>query len=134
MSNIVNFADFQKKKEPPSWEEMCRSVVDDIVFDWEKMASHNKLNEYFKSFAPSLVKEELNYMSDLNAIARLEQIIGIWPSIYFPSALNDEQIGWVVVFKIDGKATMTIPLANEAYARCFAIIMFLKLKRALLQT
>ncbi len=134
MSNIVNFVDFQKKKDPPSWEEICRSVVDDIIADWEKMASHNKLNEYFKSFAPAIVKDELNYMSDLSAIARLEQIIGISSSIYFPSTLNEEQIGWVVGFKIDGKSAMTISLANEAYARAFAIIMFLKLKRALLQS
>lgn len=133
MTNVVNLSDF-RRRPPLVWDDVVARVVDDICIEWERMARNNRLNEYFKSNAPSFMVDGVNYMSDLNGLSSLEYKINHSPTIHPPQSLGRDQIGWIVSFRVEDNQAHTIELASEPYARAFAIIMFLKLKRALLQS
>jgi hypothetical protein len=112
-------------------ESVIEASLDFIQHDWEKMAKYNRLNEFFKrSLANSIDhKSKENFMSDLNAVAKLELNFEFFPAMYSPGTRAEKQMGWVVEFKVGDVKVCTPELASEAYARCFAILLFLKTKR-----
>lgn len=135
MSNVIDFtARRLAKQKPPKTQtvnSLYQAALDFLLGDWQKMAKTNRLNDYFKRSISSTVDLgcKVNYMSGLNDVATLEMNHQLFPIIYFPGTLKREQLGWIVSFKIGDTAVMTPELATEAYARCFAIMLFLKLKR-----
>jgi hypothetical protein len=120
-----------KEKPQVTWASIKEAAQDFLLTDWEKMARNNRLNEYFKRSLANQIDHgsKVNYMSDLNEIAALELNLELYPMIFFPGTLNGTQQQWVVQFKLDKETVCTPELASEAYARCFAILLFLKVKR-----
>lgn len=139
MADVIDFtARLQAKtaaqKIAPTILQLTVDAVDFLLGDWEKMARSNRLNDYFKSSLPSLIDQEtrVNFMSDLNEIAKLELKLDLFPMIFFPGTTRQEQLGWVVQFKVDDDTICTPEMASECYARCFGVLLYLKVKRAAL--
>ena len=132
MGNVIDFTARRLKEQPKpvTMEELMANAVDLLLIDWEKMARNNRLNDYFKKSVPQVDKDtKTNYMSDLNEIAALELNIELFPMVFFPGTVDRKQLGWIVQFFL-GKTRISTPeLASETYARCFAILMYLKMKR-----
>lgn len=132
MGEVVDFTARRLKEKPKkvTIEELHVRAIEYLLGDWEKMARNNRLNDYFRQSVPQIDSStKINYMGDLNEIAALELNIEHFPVIYFPGTNDRKQLGWQVHFFI-GKTRLATPeLASEAYARCFGILLFLKVKR-----
>lgn len=131
MSNVIDFTArrLRETAKPVTMEDLMGKAIEFLLSDWEKMARNNRLNDYFRTSLPSLVDDKSNYMSDLNAIATIELNIDLFPMVFFPGTIERKQLGWIVQFFIGKERISTPELASEAYARCFSILLFLKLKR-----
>jgi hypothetical protein len=135
MGEVVDFTARRLAKQQPlkqiTWDQVRAEAIDFLLGDWEKMARNNRLNDYFKRSLSSTIDHgsKVNYMSDLNEIATLELNMELYPMIYFPGTISGQQHGWVVKFKLEKETVSTPELASEAYARCFAILLYLKVKR-----
>jgi hypothetical protein len=133
MGDVVDFT-ARRLKIPPKVVTMS-DLFDDathyLLADWEKMARNNRLNDYFRSTVPNLrhISEKTNFMSDLNEVAQLELNIELFPMIFFPGTTDRKQHGWIVQFFLGKEKLSTPELASEAHARCFAILLYLKMKR-----
>lgn len=133
MGEIVDFT-ARRLKIPVKVVTMA-GLLDDathlLLADWEKMAKINRLNDYFRNTVPNLrhISEKTNFMADLNEVAQLELNIELYPMIFFPGTTDRKQHGWVVQFFLGAEKISTPELASEAYARCFAILLYLKMKR-----
>lgn len=49
--------------------------------------------------------------------------------VFAPGTTEDEHPGWVSAFTMADFYVETPPMVCEAYARCFCILLFLKVKR-----
>lgn len=139
MAEVIDFtarrqAKNAEQKNAPTILQLTVDAVDFLLGDWEKMARSNRLNDYFKSALPSLIDKEtrVNFMSDLTAVSNLELNLDLFPMIFFPGTTREEQIGWVVQFKVGNDMICTPEMASECYARCFGILLYLRVKRAAL--
>lgn len=104
--------------------------IDFLLGEWEKMARHNRLNDYFKRALPNLIDygSKTNFMADITAVAGLEMNLGLFPTMFAPGTRDPKQLGWCVAFKVGDYLCVTPELAGEAYARCFSILLYLKVK------
>ena len=129
-SNIINLADRRKKPvEKPSSQDLVSFCIDEILSHWGKFARDNHLNDYFIQSVPSWTQPSVNYLEDLSSIAGIELKIGLEPQVSAPGFVGDNQPGWVSSFKLNGLVVLTPFMASEQYARCFGVLLFLKLKR-----
>lgn len=139
MGDVVDFTARrlakQASKPKATMEFIVAESTDFLLGEWEKMARHNRLNDYFKRSLPNLIDygSKTNFMVDLTAVAALELNLNLFPVMWSPGTHGEKQIGWVVQFKLENHIVLTPELAGEAYARCFAILLFLKVKRAALE-
>ena len=135
MGEVVDFTArrLKEKPKPVTMEELMAKAIDFLLTDWEKMARNNRLNDYFRQSLPNLIDsgEKTNFMGDLNEVAALELNIELYPMVFFPGTTDRKQLGWIVQFFLgkNNERISTPELASEAYARCFAILLYLKLKR-----
>ena len=111
-------------------QDVAFDAVDFLLGDWEKFARKNRLNDYFKQYFPNFIDadSQVNYMRDLTEVAALEAKIGMASIVFFPGTLEPIQIGWVVRFKLADQEITTPDMASECYARCFALLLYLKVK------
>jgi hypothetical protein len=134
MADVISFADHRKTPlEKPTVQELIEFVTEEITGHWEKFASNNRLNEYFIQCTPSWSRAKVNYLQDLNALAGIEQKIKLEPQIIAPGFGIDNPLGWVAAFRLNGEVVATPYMLSEPYARCFNILLFLKLGRELQQ-
>lgn len=131
----VDFANRRNKlneKSSVSFETIVAESTDFLLGDWERMARNNRLNDYFKQSLPNFIGSDsiVNYMSDLTSVSKLELNFDLYPVVFFPLTLSPDQLGWSVRFKIGSFDACTPPLATECYARCFAILLYLKIKHS----
>lgn len=137
MSNVIDFTAhrLREKKKATTIVELAAKATDFLLSDWEKMARNNRLNDYFRNSLTHSIdpNSKVNFMSDLNEIAALELNLDLYPMVFFPGTMQPKQIGWVVCFLLGKEKIATPDLATEAYARCFAILLYLKLKRDALE-
>lgn len=133
MSNVIDFTAhrLKEKRKATTIVELSAKATDFLLGDWEKMARNNRLNDYFRNSLTHAIdpNSKVNYMSDLNEVAALELNLDLYPMVFFPGTLQPKQIGWLVQFHLGKEKISTPELATEAYARCFAILLYLKLKR-----
>jgi hypothetical protein len=126
-----------KRAEPEkrSIVDLAGDSIDSIESDWLKMTKKNRLNDYFKASLATIIGNENddNFMFDLNPVSRIESKIGLYPQVYAPGTLNPKQIGWIVQFFVGEERVSTPERAYETYARCFGILMYVRLKRAALE-
>lgn len=137
MGEVVDFTARRLKEQPKpaTMETLMVKAIEFLLTDWEKMARNNRLNDYFRSSLPNLIDQtaRVNFMSDLNEVAALELNLELFPMIFFPGTTDRKQLGWVVQFFLGKERISTPELASEAYARCFAILLYIKLKRDALE-
>lgn len=135
MADIIDLASRRKPelKEvlKPTLKDLALQCVDEIQGNWEKFARNNRLNEFFIQSIPTWADAAKNYLEDLNALSGVEQKIGLDPQIIAPGFSPDNSLGWLASFRVNGQTVTTSWMVSEQYARCFNILLFLKLKRAL---
>ncbi len=136
MGEIVDFTARRNKKNEaskklPTLAEITVDAVDFLLGDWERMARGNRLNDYFKAALPSFIDQEtrVNFMSDLNEVAKLELKLDLFPMVFFPGTIGKEQLGWVVQYRVGEELVCSPEMASECYARTFGILLYLKVKR-----
>jgi hypothetical protein len=130
MADVIDIAS-RRKPAPPTLQELSQACIDEIQANWEKMARGNRLNEFFIQSTPSYSQPSINYLEDLNSLSTVELKIGLDPQVVAPGFSPDNALGWVGAFRLNGIVVATPFLVNEQYARCFNILLFLKLKRSL---
>lgn len=134
MANVINIADRRKApSEKPTIEELAEACVDEISTNWERFARSNRLNDYFMNSVPTWTVPGVDYLTDLNALSLIETKVGLSLELASPGSAGEAQLGWIAAFKLNGTRVMTPFMLSEAYARCFNILMFLKLGRELTQ-
>ena len=134
MADVINLSDHRKPSvEQPTIGQIAAECSEEIAGNWEKFARNNRLNDYFVSSTPSWSLNNTNYLADLNALALIESKINIVISVCAPGHSGVSQLGWVSTFNINGTKVSTPFMVCEAYSRCFNILLFLKVGRALTQ-
>ena len=131
MTKIINLADFRKpvKEKEIDLASLAQSCIDDISINWANAAKINRLNEFFLQSTAGYSSPDLNYISDLNHVSSLEHKIKLQLVLKSP---QDGFIGWVAGFAFGDVIIETAPVHfSENYARCFNILLFLKLNREL---
>jgi len=132
MSNVIDLFESRKKRpEPPTLEVLAEQCIDEISENWERFAKNNRLNDYFISSVPVWAQPKVNYLSDLNAISSIENKVNLALILHAPGTSSSSRLGWVAAFDVNGVQIETPIMMCEAYARCFNILLFLKLSRAL---
>lgn len=133
VSNVIDLFERKKLAEPPSVQSLALQCSEEIAENWERFARNNRLNDYFLSSVPVWALPQVNYLSDLNAISSVENKIHLNAIINAPDTSGGSHLGWIAAFEINGLRVETPVMMCEAYARCFNILLFLKLGRALTQ-
>lgn len=134
MSNVIDlFAGRRKPAAKLSVEELARKCSEEISDNWERFARNNRLNDYFLSSVPSWATRTINYLADLNAVSTVENKINLSILLNAPGTSPSSHLGWVASFELQGVRVESPVMMCEAYARCFNILLFLKLGRALQQ-
>lgn len=131
MSNVVDIFAHRPKPRERSLTEAITLIADDVLTGWEKHARNNKLHEFFMSQVPSHCKSTSIQLVDLNLISGIEQKLNMRTQITSPEFQSENNLGWIAGFRFNDLTYESPPMVNEAYARCFAILMFLKMKREL---
>lgn len=129
MGDVIDM--FSTRKTPPSVESLALKCVEEISDNWERFARNNRLNDFFLSSVPVWALPQLNYLSDLNAISVVENKLGLALILNSPGTSAASKLGWVAAFETQGIRIETPVMMCEAYARCFNILLFLKLGREL---
>jgi hypothetical protein len=134
MSNVISL-DSRRKLAPvkPTVREIIEFCVEDILDHWEKFASNNRLNDYFIASVPSWTNQSINYLEDLTAVSIIEQKIDLPVQVVAPGFGPDEDPfpGWIASFRLNGEIITTPFMVSEVYARCFNIMLYLKIRREL---
>lgn len=126
MADVINLAD-RRKKPQLTPKELVDSAVAVIMSDWERFAKTNRLNDYFTETTGLWTDHGVNYLSDLNAVSGVENKLGMEIVVKSPSYPN--HLGWRANFCHKSGTAGTPDLPFETYARCFNILLFIKLKR-----
>lgn len=132
MADVIDISTRFKKPPPkPTVAELAQFCTDEILSHWEKFASNNRLNDYFRSSTPMYSRSDVNYLEDLNALSLIEQRVHLEPQIIAPGFNDKNTLGWIAAFRLNGSIVVTPFMVNEGYARCFNVLLFLKLNREL---
>ena len=127
MADIIHLAD-RRPKERPDLQQVLSGSTDFIAADWQRFARSNRLNDYFTSMAGGWADANINYLSDLNAIAKVEARLGMCVTVQAP---REGAIGWRASFRLKTVEVTTPDLPFETYARCFGVLLYIKVKRDL---
>jgi len=131
LADVIDFA-ARKKAAAPSVETIIHNCIEEIEGNWERFARNNRLNDYFLQSTPAWAEEDIDYLSDLNAISRMEMKINLLPLIQVRTGWL---AGFTLTWTVDGEAhehgVQTPMMFTEPYARCFNILLCLKLRREL---
>lgn len=133
MAEIFNIADHRKKKPPPSPTEVVSFCTDDVMTNWERFAKTNKLNEFVATSLGVYANETTNYLQHRAAVADIEDKIGLLPGVWAPGINGPSQVGWKACFRFGDVLVETPDMTSELYARCCNILIFLKVKREMVQ-
>ena len=135
MADIINLADRRKQLDiqPPTIKQLTEKCIDEISHNWEKFARGNRLNDYFMQSVFNWTSPGIDYLSDINALSQIELKINLTLALLAPGAAGKSQLGWIAGFTINSNRIETPFMLSEAYARCFNILLFLKLRRELTQ-
>ena len=131
VADVIQFADHRRRapEEKPTVDQLARQCSEEIAQNWERFARNNRLNDFFVQSVPAWTESSIDYISDLNALANIEKKINLWPCI----SASPRQVGWVAAFHLNNVVVVTPPMFTETYARCFNILLFLKLGREMTQ-
>ncbi len=129
MGNVIDLSTRFARKEEPAQVKIERAI-EDVIANWQRCAAKNQLNDFIIQSIPSWAEPDIHYLSDVSALGFLETRLGIDVQIQSP-AFVEGQIGWVVSFRVGDYLVATPPMPFEAYARSFAVVLCLILRRRL---
>lgn len=129
MAEIFNLDDHRKKKPPPSPQEVVAFCTDDVMQNWERFAKTNKLNEFVTTSLGIYGQTFTNYLGHRDKIAEVEAKLDLQPGVWAPGINGPSQLGWRACFRFGDVLVETPDMMSEMYARCFNILIFLKVKR-----
>jgi len=129
MAEVIDFAAAAGKRKKPSITEIVGYCTDEILQDWARFATNNKLNEYFTSCIPTYCRFDVNYLDDLTSLSYIEAKAKIDVQVISPGFQTENVLGWIAATRVRGEVVATPPMVNENYARCFNILLYLKVKR-----
>lgn len=130
MGKVVEINSFRRKRLR-SFAEVVTECTDELLTDWGRHAKNNRLNDFFTS-SVVYAEEGINYLQDLNAVADIENKLGIEISITSPNSGKHSHMGWRVTSRIGSNTLICPDMPFETYARCFNILLYQKVRRALL--
>jgi hypothetical protein len=125
VADVINLAD-RRKKDHPLPMEVITAAGTWLQEGWERAAHRNKLNEFVMEHASVWADPSAAYLSDLNALASLEEKLGISTIVRSPYG---SQFGWRGSCLIAAGTASTPDMPYETYARAFCCLLFIKLKR-----
>lgn len=131
MSNVIDMFGPKKPREVPSIEALAAQCSESIAESWERFAKNNRLNDFFLTSVPLWALPQLNYLHDLGAVSGVEAKLGLAVVVNAPGTSPSSRLGWVAAFELRGVRVETPVMMCEAYARCFNILLFLRLSREL---
>ena len=127
MAEVINLAD-RRKAVKPTVHEIISGALEYVSSQWEHHAKRNTLNEYVADSLKTWSAGDENYIQGLNAIASVENMLGMYTVVKSPF---HNQLGWRASFMMKNAAPHTPDLPFESYARCFNVLVYLKVKRDL---
>jgi hypothetical protein len=107
--------------------QIFKDVFEDVIEDWQRSASKNRLNEYIRGKLPPMVAAGTNadYVNDLNMIATTEQKLNMMTSIFCPGCTANNPYGWMAAFhRRDEIFSTPADMVSEANARALNIVLF----------
>ncbi len=129
MAEVVDIFTRKPVEQRPTFDTVIEETIHILQHDWQHMAKTNSLNEYFIRQMEIWTIPETPYMMSLDAIAEIEKKLNYSIVIQGPVA---HHMGWRVSFVLAGGTVSTPSMAFETYARCFAALLFIKLKHRLI--
>lgn len=136
MGDVVDFTQrrLARDQHPPTFVELAERAEGALSADWAKM--QGSLNEYFKASLPTLVDQAstVNYMVSLTDVAVVERNLAHYPTVLGPGS-QPRQHGWRVQVRVQAPGSkeplvvVTPELPSEEQARCFAVLLLLRLRR-----
>lgn len=113
---------------PKTNVEIFADAFEDVIGDWQRFATRNKLSEYVASKIPVSAVGPLgtDYVNDLNTISGIEQKLKMKVSVFSPGITHETQLGWMATFHL-GKEVFSTPndMVSEANARALLIVLYL---------
>ncbi len=113
--------------------ELFMEAYEDVIGDWQRFATNNRLSEYVASKLPPSAVNPLitDYVNDLNVIAGVEQKLNMKVAVFYPEC-TPGQHGWMATLHL-GKEIFSTPadMASEANARALLIVLSLHFKAVL---
>lgn len=113
---------------PQTKAEIFLDIRDDIILEWQRFATKNKLNDFILSKLPSHCKgvENTDYVNDLNALSNVERLLNMKVAVFYPGCVQNSQFGWLAAFHFDDEIFSTPPdIMSEANARALNIVLYL---------
>lgn len=129
MAEIVDIFTRKPIEQKPTFDSIIEETVHVLQHDWQHMAKTNSLNAYFIRQMEIWTIPETPYTMSLDAIAEVEKKLNYSIAIHGPVA---NHMGWRASFILSGGVVSTPHMPFEAYARCFAALLFVKLKHRLI--
>lgn len=128
MAEVIDFASKRQRKKP-TFDELLIDAQEQISQGWERFARANQLNDFIVQGLSVWAKEGVSYTNDLNLISEVEQQIGLNLVLTSPT---EDQLGWRAGATFRNAISWTPDLPFETYARCFNVLLYLKLKKDLI--
>lgn len=114
--------------------DIFQDVTEEILTEWQQAAVNNRLSEYITKKLPAHARgpKHTDYVNDLNAIATVEQKLGMKVAIFSPGTTRNNTYGWLVAFH-RGKEIFSTPpdMASEGMARALNILLCVCFERTL---
>jgi hypothetical protein len=103
-------------------------AADALLDMWLEAVRVNRLGPFFASMLPASADPAVPYTSSLDAVAGLEQTLGVAAATFAPGTFDAAQIAWRAAHAVEGATVLTPELPTEAQARCFNILLCLRLR------
>lgn len=128
MADIIKFT---PKTRVIPFEQIVEEATDDVSSNWERHVRVNLLNDYIHDQLPFPNGRRRSFTTNLNDVAWACDASGMTYAVFAPGALANNLMGWVTIITIEGRQVSTPPMANELYARIFAVLLYGKIKRTM---
>ena len=107
--------------------EIFQDIFEDVIEDWRRYASKNRLNEFIRGKLPPTVDAGIgaDYVNDLNIIAATEQKLHMMITVFCPGFTDNNPYGWIAAFQRKNEIFSTpADMVSEANARALNVVLF----------
>jgi len=126
MGRLINLNIFRSKKPKlklgtPTEEEAFAQASEGLFSQWMFHAEANTLNSFI---AEKFREPEIDWLSDRNAVAELEEGSNFEFSLLSPGYTLDNILGWQASFMINGNIYETPVLEFETHTRVYCVLLY----------